>query len=61
MKDDERTSQIVFTAEPGSPQATILANRTVDGDTVAGSSFAGQFVGDGAAAIGTWANQCQHR
>ena len=60
MKDAERTSQIVFTAEPGSPQATILANREEDdGDggtnTVQGSSFAGQFVGDGAAAIGTWA------
>ena len=55
IKDAERTSQIVFTADPGSPQAVPLADRTADGDTVAGSSFAGQFVGDGAAAIGTWA------
>ena len=55
IKDAERTSQIVFTADPGSPQAVTLADRTADGDTVAGSSFAGQFVGDGAAAIGTWA------
>ena len=56
----ERTGQIVFTAEPGSPQATPLNNRTEQdaGDqpvTVQGSSFAGRFVGNGAAAIGTWA------
>ena len=59
MKDAERDSQIVFTAEPGSPQAEILEDRQeqVDGEVVpvTGSSFSGQFVGGGAAAIGTWA------
>ena len=57
MKDAERTSQVVFTAEPGSPQATILEDRADDNDAdtdESGSSFAGQFVGNGAAAIGTW-------
>ena len=59
MQDPDRTGQIVFTAEPGSPQAILLENPpvTVVGDvevTIPGSYFAGQFVGDGAAAIGTW-------
>ncbi|MCY4562850.1 MAG: hypothetical protein OXE40_00030, partial [Gammaproteobacteria bacterium] len=60
IKDAERSGQIVFTAGPGNPKAISLENRpvTVVGDvdvTIPGSSFAGQFVGDGVAAIGTWA------
>ncbi len=59
MQDPDRTGQIVFTAEPGSPQAILLEDPpvTVVGDVevvIPGSYFAGQFVGDGAAAIGTW-------
>ena len=60
-KNAERDSQIVFVAEPGQPQATILEDGAgPDGtpgndDDVAGSAFAGQFVGGGAAAVGTWA------
>ena len=55
VKDAERTGQVVFTAEPGSLQAIALTDRQVDGADVAGSSFSGRFVGDGTAAIGTWA------
>ena len=54
MKMGERDSQILFLAEPGQPQAITLSN-TGDGESaVIGSAFAGQFVGKGAAAIGTW-------
>ena len=55
IKDAERTGQVVFTADPGSLLAVTLTDRQVDGADVAGSSFSGQLVGDGAAAIGTWA------
>ncbi|MCY4562932.1 MAG: hypothetical protein OXE40_00455 [Gammaproteobacteria bacterium] len=58
-KDFERPSQIIFAAEPGQPQAQTLRDENgEDGtpgteDDVIRSAFAGQFVGDGAAAIGT--------
>ena len=55
IKDAERTGQIVFTADPGSLRAISLTDRQVNGAVLAGSSFSGQLVGDGAAAIGTWA------
>ena len=55
IKDAERTGQVVFRADPGSLQAITLTDRQVDGADVAGSSFSGQLIGDGAAAIGTWA------
>ena len=55
IKHAERTGRVVFTAGPGSRQTVSLADREVAGAAVAGSSLAGQFVGNGAAAIGTWA------
>ena len=55
IRDGERPGQIVFTANPGSLPTKPLSDRQVDGADVAGSSFAGQFVADGTAAIGTWA------
>ncbi|MCY4668865.1 MAG: hypothetical protein OXC29_12880, partial [Rhodococcus sp.] len=59
-KDFERPSQIIFAAEPGQPRAETLSDdEGADGtagtdDDVIASTFAGQFVGGGAAAIGTW-------
>ena len=55
VKDAERTGQVVFTAEPGSLRAIPLTDRQGDGTDETGSSFSGQFVGDGTAAVGTWA------
>ena len=55
IKDAERSGQIIFTSEPGSPRPILLEDRRIDDADVAGSSFAGQLVGDGAAAVGTWA------
>ena len=45
-KTPASTAQIIFTAVPGSPPATTLPAN--------GSTFSGQFVDGGAAAIGTW-------
>ena len=58
MKMGERDSQILFLAKPGQPQAITLTDLPDDGNDAtdeSGSHFAGQFVGKGAAAIGTWA------
>ena len=55
IKDAESTGRVVFTADPVSPPTIQLTDRQVDGADVAGSSFAGQFVAEGTAAIGTWA------
>ena len=64
-KAGEARARIVFTPVPGSPGSRTLerlvddqgepAQSTDPNATDAGSAFGGRFVGDGAAAIGTWA------